>query len=305
MYHQLTPDPRLFLDALNIGDKATATALPGGADTLMWRVHLGEEQYALRVFQPAQEQRFQREKKILAAANWAKLPVPRIVETVTAEGYLVMLLSWCPGQPLLEVLRNNPAQVWNAGLAFGQAQARLHLAPLSKALPHRSDDWIAWMGSGNDQLAQALEQTSRGVRHALLHLDYHPYNVIMKDGQISGIIDWANAQVGDPRADFARTYSILRVDPWLDDPPVTLTFLRWILERAWRRGYQQVAGTVADTELFYAWAGQAMVRDLGQRVEQPESWLQPRHLRMIQAWSDERKAKAGLPPINRGLANDN
>jgi aminoglycoside phosphotransferase (APT) family kinase protein len=85
----------------------------------------------------------------------------------------------------------------------------------------------------------------------------------MKDGQISGIIDWANAQVGDPRADFARTYSILRVDPWLDDPPVTLTFLRWILERAWRRGYQQVAGTVADTELFYAWAGQAMVRDLG------------------------------------------
>ena len=54
----------------------------------------------------------------------------------------------------------------------------------------------------------------------LLHLDYHPLNVLGEAGAISGVLDWTNADGGDPRADVARTGAILRFLP--DNPTWTL-----------------------------------------------------------------------------------
>lgn len=34
-----------------------------------------------------------------------------------------------------------------------------------------------------------------------IHRDYHPGNVLWLDGQVSGIVDWANASIGSPEAD--------------------------------------------------------------------------------------------------------
>jgi aminoglycoside phosphotransferase (APT) family kinase protein len=38
----------------------------------------------------------------------------------------------------------------------------------------------------------------------LLHGDFHPRHVYGRDGQVSGIIDWADASCGDPLYDFGR-----------------------------------------------------------------------------------------------------
>ena len=57
----------------------------------------------------------------------------------------------------------------------------------------------------------------------LLHLDLHPFNVLVDDdGEPTAVIDWANAAGGDPELDRARTWSLLRLDPAaraLDDNP--------------------------------------------------------------------------------------
>jgi aminoglycoside phosphotransferase (APT) family kinase protein len=48
----------------------------------------------------------------------------------------------------------------------------------------------------------------------LLHLDLHPFNVLVDDtGAVTGVIDWANAAVGAPVLDRARSWSILTLDP--------------------------------------------------------------------------------------------
>ena len=48
----------------------------------------------------------------------------------------------------------------------------------------------------------------------LLHLDLHPFNVLVDDGgEPTGVIDWANAAAGDPELDRARTWSLLTLDP--------------------------------------------------------------------------------------------
>ena len=53
-----------------------------------------------------------------------------------------------------------------------------------------------------------------GRERRLLHLDLHPFNVLVDDdGEPTGVIDWANAAGGDPELDRARTWSLLTLDP--------------------------------------------------------------------------------------------
>jgi aminoglycoside phosphotransferase (APT) family kinase protein len=121
---------------------------------------------------------------------------------------------------------------------------------------------------------------------ALLHLDYHPLNVLTDGTRITAILDWANARAGDPRADVARTYSILMVAP--NGPgrqPLALAIGRRLLAWSWRHGYEQVAGRLSSMAPFYAWAGSVMIRDLAPRIANPHSWWQPRHLEQIQHWA--------------------
>lgn len=50
---------------------------------------------------------------------------------------------------------------------------------------------------------------------SLLHGDLNPYNVFVRDGEITGIIDWSYARYGDPLFDFAR----LRMNPFVRANP--------------------------------------------------------------------------------------
>lgn len=155
--------------------------------------------------------------------------------------------------------------------------------------------WIEWAGDEPEIKARLYDLPSR--KTALLHLDYHPLNVMADGSKISGVLDWANARAGDPRADFARTYSILRVELNMPDGDgLMLAVMRRLLERAWRSGYAQAGGKLDDMALFYAWAGAAMIRDLSPRVGKPGSWMQDQHLDPVRAWRDSWKRRAGIQP---------
>jgi aminoglycoside phosphotransferase (APT) family kinase protein len=42
----------------------------------------------------------------------------------------------------------------------------------------------------------------------------HPFNILADaGGQVTGVLDWANAAAGDPDLDRARTWAILTLDP--------------------------------------------------------------------------------------------
>lgn len=132
-----------------------------------------------------------------------------------------MLLSWCPGQQMAEALISRPTQVWKLGRAFGKMQARLNAIAVPADLATECFDWIDWVGR-EEQALQTRLRAEVG-RRGLLHFDYHPQNVLVADGQVSAVIDWSNATVGDPRADVARTYTILSVEPW---PPTLPWYIR-------------------------------------------------------------------------------
>ena len=119
----------------------------------------------------------------------------------------------------------------------------------------------------------------------------------MADGRrISGVLDWANAAAGDPRADVARTFSILRLAASAPGrPPLRDRLGRRLLALSWRWGYTQAAGPTGDLTLFTAWAGAVLVRDLAPKLGRPGVWLQPHHLDGIRRWTAAQKRRAGLP----------
>jgi aminoglycoside phosphotransferase (APT) family kinase protein len=173
-------------------------------------------------------------------------------------------------------------------------QAAIHSIPAPSALRHPVP-WVEWADPDEALRRRLLDRAS--VSDVLLHLDFHPMNVLVQHQRVTAVLDWANARAGDPRADLARTASILRFAPLAGalPPPVSYAARR-ALEAGWRRGYREVAGLVSGMAPFYAWAGAVMVRDLSPRLERPDlPWLTPAFLDRVQTWTKVWRARARLP----------
>ncbi|HKD65574.1 MAG TPA: phosphotransferase [Candidatus Binataceae bacterium] len=67
---------------------------------------------------------------------------------------------------------------------------------------------LPWLGPA---LQWALFESTkfRDTVNSVLHMDYHPLNVLVIGGRITGIIDWVSAEGGDRHLDVATTATIL------------------------------------------------------------------------------------------------
>jgi aminoglycoside phosphotransferase (APT) family kinase protein len=283
-------DPIAILASLDFTDVDSAERVTGGADTVIWHVRQAVYSYALRLFRPEQAETCEREVAAMAAARLGGVIVPDIIRRGIWENRPVLLLSWIAGQPLAHALQSQPLRGWSLGNAFGRMQAAIHRIPAPPTFNPTA--WIEWVGDDETALKTRLYDL-KSRRTNLLHLDYHPMNVMANGSTISGVLDWANAQAGDPRADFARTYTILRVEPHSPTgDSLSMAFLRRTLERAWRTGYLRAGGSLDDMPLFYAWAGAVMLRDLSPRIGKPGFWLQSHHLDPVRRWTAVWKRRA-------------
>jgi len=224
----------------------------------------------------------------METARRAGIPVPAIHAAITWQDRPVLLLEWCAGEPLWAILQRQPWRGWHLGAMFGHMQAAMHRVPAPSDWGHELDQRLTWAGPDEIEIQKRLRMQPLAAP-ALLHLDFHPLNVLDDGRYITCVLDWANARAGNPRADVARTYTILRVEPYLPHQPVWLSIFRRILAHAWLHGYQQIHGPLEQIELFYPWVGAVMVRDLAPRVHRADSWWEPQHLEQIQRWTQQRK----------------
>lgn len=282
---QRSIDPVAVLEALGCGGSLLATPVLGGADTAIWRVERGGEVWALRLFRPEQREVAAREVMVMTAAE-ATLPVPRVIVAGSWQERPALLLSWMPGQPLAEALAERPWRAWPLGVAFGRTQAAIHRLPAPESLGAQTRSWIEWADPDDALRDRLLAEAS--LSDVLLHLDYHPANVLTEKGRISAVLDWANALPGDPRADLARTAAILRFAPLPGRFPATLERAACRLFIAgWRHGYRGEMGPLTGMAPFYAWAGRVMVRDLSPRLGRSDlPWLTPELLAEMREWAD-------------------
>jgi aminoglycoside phosphotransferase (APT) family kinase protein len=162
-----------------------------------------------------------REYQVLRTLAVTTLPIPAVytlVERHTSngdEGWLVM--ARLPGQPLQLVLdsERNSSVRHRLLREFGELLGSIHRCPLP-ALATLDQPWLETMllraadylqhyrVDGTPALLRALEQQRpQPTTPTLIHGDYILDNILVANGRISGVIDWAGGAVGDPRYDLA------------------------------------------------------------------------------------------------------
>jgi aminoglycoside phosphotransferase (APT) family kinase protein len=176
---------------------------------------------AKRATQPRYRAWLQREYTVLQALAETSLPVPRVhscVSSAHADRESWLLMSYLPGEPLRESLRNTADRMTRRNLlmAFGELLQTVHSCPLPTALDQET---IPWLDRTLEQAAYALQhevvdgtpELLRYVQHnrplsiqeTLIHGDCTLDNVLVDNRRISGLIDWAGGGRGDPRHDLA------------------------------------------------------------------------------------------------------
>lgn len=279
-------DPHAILQTLGLTEVKAVIPVQGGTDTAVWRVEQAENVYTLRIFRAGEDHACERERTVMQGALAAGLPVAQVHATGTWHNHPALLLSWIPGWPVAEEVRLHPWRAWPLGELFGHTQAMIHARSAREIFQDQLDGWIAWLGSSEQDLQQLL-RTSEHRRDALLHLDYHPWNVLTDGASITGILDWRNALAGDPRADAARTLSILRIG--LTGELSTREKATWrAFQQGWRSGYTQTGGSLKHMSRFYAWAGAITELDLASKRG-------PEDLAHIHQWTARWKARAIRP----------
>jgi aminoglycoside phosphotransferase (APT) family kinase protein len=243
----------------------------GGEDSSVWQIETANgARYAVRLLPRQRHRQFLREQAIMAFAREQGLPVPKIHSVQICKEWAVMSMEWAPGRPIVEALMAEPEAAHPLGVAFGSVQAAIHTLKVPAFMEFETENWLTPATDEEKRLMQNIASVNGGARGVLLHLDYHPLNVLTDGHTITAVLDWANAAQGDPRFDIARTLSILQLEG--RRPGSILANHQEALsafERGWLEGYEQEAGKLGALSIFKAWAGLRMIRDFsGRRQEE-------------------------------------
>ncbi|SDS45682.1 phosphotransferase family protein [Microlunatus soli] len=204
---------------LGIGDVGRPVPLkPGLGGNELWRLRRdrsGAGDLVLRLFPVgADDALADRESAAHAVAAAHGVPTPRIVGQDRLDDRPVLAMEWVRGPLVSEALwtGSDPERL---GRRCGELLATLHritaaevdrtlrIANLPNVLVER--DWIDWSGPRAADLRPVLAGLDD---HRLLHLDFHPENLVLAGDDIV-VLDWANTRLGPASADLARTASII------------------------------------------------------------------------------------------------
>ena len=157
-------------------------------------------------------------------------PAPRVLLTSADPGPLggaFLIMERLAGRPMLEERRLGMASTLAA------MQARLHALDADRLLDAldtigardtvtfdgflaQFDDRIARHSLQGLRPAMAWVRAHRPTapeRASICHGDFHPQNVLMAGGTVTGVLDWPNVVVADAAYDVGATRAILRLAP--------------------------------------------------------------------------------------------
>jgi aminoglycoside phosphotransferase (APT) family kinase protein len=293
-------EPHAILESLGIKGETKLEKIPFGAETDVWKVEHEGKAYALRVFRSGESLKQQREIIALRAAKSADILVPEVIAQGVWQDRAASLLWWLPGKMLvLELtLQNNLERVQMLSEKFGRTLAAIHCVIAPSELRGKVNAWVKLAGEEELELQERLLALPLQT-DALLHMDFHPLNVMLEGDYITGVLDWAGATAGDPRADFARFVTIANLGPVSPRPNAPAKTpeeanLRQHIIKAFEKGYREMNDLGDDMALFYAWAGAVLYRNVRSKIGKPGESVQEHHLVPVKKWINTWKHRAGL-----------
>ncbi|WP_346729201.1 phosphotransferase family protein [Lederbergia citrea] len=158
----------------------------------------------------------EKEAQILKGLQDSKLPVPNIYAFTKEPDQAWILMEYLPGTTMGKALQKEPDPEKRKSLIFqfGKVLATIHSTPcpadlqkanwLDEMLERAEHDLHEFEVDGTPELLKNLKKNKpEGIEQTLIHGDFTEDNVLVHEGEISGIIDWSGGAFGDPRFDVA------------------------------------------------------------------------------------------------------
>ena len=250
-------DINRIINKLGITSYTSLEEVQGGKDCLVYKIRIPDgTNLALRIQHAERYDQFLYEKNIKELALESGIPVPIVYSVIVEDSYAAMLMEWIKGVTVLQMLIEKPTVAHQLGAEFGKTHAKLHHITVPESLEIRTPNWLTPIGS-----EKKIIEELPSAKECLIHLDFHPLNVLTDGSKITGVIDWTNVALGDPRFDYARTLSILQIEGYRHFKD-NLSLIK-AFETGWRTGYESVDGSYNNLPAFFVWAGIRMQRDMG------------------------------------------
>ncbi len=164
-----------------------------------------------------------------------------------------LIIKKIPGQTLIARAMKKPLTVFSASGTMADLHIAMHNTHTDKIRSYKElvrtslDTVIMSFLTGEEraQILARLDALPDG--DSVLHLDYHPDN-IMSDGQNISVIDWMTSASGAPAADVAATLYLLNEGEMIPglSPAVAsvLEFLRKSICKSYLKKYKAISGDV-------------------------------------------------------------
>ncbi len=207
------------------------TQLRGGIETATYQFQLKgakdlDKRMVLRLYPEYRNpEEVAWESNVQNALADAGYPVPRahlICLDKTILGGAFFIMDFLPGKPMLQAHQANWPEM------LGQLHAALHKIdpnPLIKAFTEKGFNQNWYRKNVKDDMAKAQKECTwtqdiadwliknfpnESQNQVLCHNDFHPYNILLQDGKVTGVLDW-HLSISDPALDVASTMQILKV----------------------------------------------------------------------------------------------
>ena len=200
------------------------------------------------------------------------VPKPLLIHTnCELFGGPFLLMERIPGETLFHTMLARPWKLLSLSARMAELHLRLHrlssegLVASAKGFLDRTLDQLGELIADYElrNLRPGLDWLSRhrpsqGQEAAIVHLDWHPLNLIRDDEDRLWALDWSESDVGDPHADVAMTLILLRYAPvgyrdWWETLSVPLG-RDWIVRRYWYTYRRQNRLDERRLSYYLAWA---------------------------------------------------
>ena len=218
------------------------------------------------------------------------IAIPRAHARVTVDGCDAIVFDYIEGESGFKYLFRNPWRLRRLAEEFASIHAKMHEITVPESVPGTKSILVRNIGL-HDLLPEATKRRILdGLRElpdrdSLCHGDYHPENLLLRDGK-AFVIDWMTGTRGNPLADVARTSVLLK---WAFPGPGTPGVIR--------------AGLGAIRGSFYRYYVRRYCELTGIRTGDVERWEIPVLAARLMEWIPDGEKKLLISLISDKLAH--
>ena len=214
------------------------------ADVFMW----GEEKVVKLFHEGFRKESIDFEYRASKSIQEVFPSVPKVYRLVEIDSRFGIVFQFIKGLTMLDYILSKPTTILREAKKLAILHTKMHTCEISELSDQKNNYKKAIKQlqfvepSTMNKILNYLEKLPSGEK--LCHNDYHPDNVLISSNKIV-VIDWITAAKGNPAADVARTYYILRYASKENVSKIEtflLNFLQLFAANSYLNQYRKITG---------------------------------------------------------------